>query len=180
MPLRPLLQALKAQLLYDVRMRILGVDPGLTTTGIGCIEVVGDNFRAIDWLAITTDPALAMTERLREIGEDFEKIVEEMHPELAVVEQIFFAKNEKTAIGVAHARGVFLMILGRRGIPVIEVTPMQLKLAITGDGAADKTQMGAMLLRWLKMESVPKPADAADALALAVYGGFMRKQVTLR
>ena len=158
-------------------MRILGVDPGLSTTGIGLIEATGDDFRALDWMAITSDPGLSLTERLREIGEDFAKIVNEAHPELAVVEQIFFAKNEKTAIGVAHARGVFLMILGKCGIPVIEVTPRQLKLAITGDGAADKTQMGAMLLRWLKLDSVPKPADAADALALAIYGGVMRKSV---
>lgn len=158
-------------------MRILGVDPGLTTTGIGLVEGAGDTFRAIDWMVITSDPSLSLTERLREIGEDFEKIVSEASPELAVVEQIFFAKNEKTAIGVAHARGVFLMMLARHSIPVIEVTPRQLKLAIAGDGAADKIQVGAMLLRWLKLDSVPKPADAADALALAVYGGMMRKGV---
>lgn len=164
-------------MLYDRRMRILGVDPGLTTTGIGCIESAGDTFCAVDWMTITSDAGLPLTDRLREIGEDFEKIIEEMRPEFAVVEQIFFAKNEKTAIGVAHARGVFLMMLGKRGIPVIEVTPMQLKLAITGDGAADKIQMGTMILRWLKLDTVPKPADAADALALAVYGGLMRKQV---
>jgi crossover junction endodeoxyribonuclease RuvC len=156
-------------------MRILGVDPGLTTTGIGCIEAAGDSFRVLDWMTITSDAALPLTDRLGEIGADFEKIIKEMQPELAVVEQIFFAKNEKTAIGVAHARGVFLMILGKCGIPVIEATPRQLKLAITGDGAADKIQMGTMLLRWLKLEVVPKPADAADALALAVYGGMMRK-----
>lgn len=160
-------------------MRILGVDPGLTTTGIGLVEGTGDDFRALDWMVITSDPALPLAGRLREIAEDFEKIIEEASPELAVVEQIFFAKNEKTAIGVAHARGVCMMILGRRGIPVIEATPRQLKLAIAGDGAADKIQMGTMLLRWLKLEAVPKPADAADALALAIYGGMMRRETTV-
>lgn len=160
-------------------MRILGVDPGLTTTGIGVIEAEGDRFQVIDWMAITSDTALPLSDRLREIAADFEQILDEAKPELAVVEQIFFAKNEKTAINVAHARGVYLMLLGKRGIPVLEVAPMQLKLAITGDGAADKTQMGAMLLRWLKLDAVPKPADAADALALAVYGALMQGKVTV-
>ncbi|OGJ59796.1 crossover junction endodeoxyribonuclease RuvC [Candidatus Peribacteria bacterium RIFCSPHIGHO2_01_FULL_55_13] len=160
-------------------MRILGVDPGLSTTGIGVIEAEGDSLSALDWMAITSDTALPLSERLQEIAADFEQILDEAKPELAVVEQIFFAKNEKTAINVAHARGVYLMLLGKRGIPVLEVTPMQLKLAITGDGAADKTQMGTMLLRWLKLDAVPTPADAADALALAVYGAHMRKQLAV-
>ena len=85
-------------------MRILGVDPGLSTTGIGVIEAEGDSLSALDWMAITSDTALPLSERLQEIAADFEQILDEAKPELAVVEQIFFAKNEKTAINVAHAR----------------------------------------------------------------------------
>lgn len=158
-------------------MRILGIDPGLSTVGLGLIEARGDALSALDWMTITTSPTAPLADRLREIAQDLEGMLDEMKPELAVVEQIFFAKNERTAIGVAHARGVILMALAQRGVPVIEVTPMRLKAAITGDGGADKQQIGSMLLRWLKLETAPTPADAADALALAVYGGMMRKQV---
>lgn len=166
-------------MLYDEAVRILGIDPGLSTTGIGVIEAEGDRLRARDWMVITSDSALPLADRLQEIAADFEKILDGAQPELAVVEQIFFAKNEKTAINVAHARGVYLMFLGKRGIPVLEVTPMQLKLAITGDGGADKMQMGVMLLRWLKLDAVPTPADAADALSLAVYGALLRKKIAV-
>lgn len=125
---------------------------------------------ALEWLTITTDPSAALVDRLAEIGRDLVPLLQEFRPDLAVVEQVFFAKNERTAIGVAHARGVLLMHIGSQGIPVLEVTPMQLKSAITGDGRADKAQIGTMLVRWLKMDTVPTPPDAADALALAVYG----------
>jgi crossover junction endodeoxyribonuclease RuvC len=151
-------------------MRVLGVDPGLSTTGIGIIEGSGREMHALEWLTITTDPSAALVDRLAEIGRDLVPLLQEFRPDLAVVEQVFFAKNERTAIGVAHARGVLLMHIGSQGIPVLEVTPMQLKSAITGDGRADKAQIGTMLVRWLKMDTVPTPPDAADALALAVYG----------
>ena len=157
-------------------MRILGVDPGLSTTGIGLIEASGQQMRALDWLTIETSPALALPDRLCELGKDFSGLLGDLRPDLAVVEQVFFAKNARTAISVAHARGVLLMHLIHAGIPVVEITPMQLKAAITGDGGADKKQIGAMLLRWLSLESIPTPADAADALALAVYGALHHQE----
>jgi crossover junction endodeoxyribonuclease RuvC len=162
-------------------MRILGLDPGLTTIGIGLIEAgPGDAMEAVEWLTIKTQASdTSLSDRLAEIAEDFDAILDEMQPELAVVEQIFFARNERTAIGVAHARGVLLAALARRGIPILEPTPMQMKSAISGDGHADKRQVGSMLTRWLKMETSVTSADASDALALAVYGALMRKSLAV-
>ena len=162
----------------EKHMRILGIDPGLTTTGIGLLDVQGKTMTALDWLTLTTDPANVLTDRLRELSEDFEAILNDMRPDLAVVEQIFFANNAKTVLAVAHARGVLLATLGRRAIPVIEATPMQLKSVVTGDGSADKRQIGAMLCMMLHLPKAPAPADAADALALAVYGALKHSQPT--
>jgi len=157
-------------------MRILGIDPGLTTLGIGLIEMRGpQDFVALDWLTIETDAGADTAERLAEIAKDLRGLLDSMHPELAVVEQLFFARNEKTAISVAQARGVILLALAERKIPILEPTPMQMKSAIAGDGSADKQQIGDMIVRWLKLESVPTPADAADALGLALYGAFVGK-----
>ncbi|MBM3227926.1 crossover junction endodeoxyribonuclease RuvC [Candidatus Peribacteria bacterium] len=158
-------------------MRILGIDPGLTTTGIGIIEAFPQSMRAVDWCTITTSPTTPLPERLAEIARDAEGIMAKYAPDLAVVEQVFFAKNARTAIGVAHARGVLMMLASSRGMPVLEVTPMQLKSAIAGDGAADKQQLSSMLLRWINLTVIPTPADAADALALAVYGALHGKEL---
>lgn len=157
-------------------MRILGIDPGLTTVGIGLIDVQGpEEYTAVDWLTIETDPGENPPTRLAEIAKDLRGLLKTMQPELAVVEQLFFARNEKTAISVAQARGVILLALAERDIPIVEPTPMQMKSAITGDGGADKKQIGDMLMRWLKLDAVPTPADAADALGLALYGAFLAK-----
>jgi len=152
-------------------MRIIGIDPGLATTGIGFIEAKnGDSIQRIDWCTISTPPKTPLTDRLQELENDLCKYIEEKKPELAVVERLFFATNEKTAIDVAHARGVILLTLKSHGIPVIEPTPLQLKSCITGDGRADKKQIQTMLMRELKLKEPPKPDDAADALALAMFG----------
>ena len=161
-------------------MRILGIDPGLSTVGIGLIEAESpQNCRALDWMTITTSPGDTSTDRLNELGTNLEEILEEMKPELAVVEQVFFAKNERTAISVAQARGVILFLLAKRSIRVMEPTPMQLKATITGDGSADKKQMAVMVQRMLKLDAPPTPADSADALGLALYGALMKKQMEI-
>lgn len=154
-------------------MRILGIDPGLATVGIGLIESasVGD-LRVIDWCTIETHSGLLLADRLCEIQKDLEVILADFRPDLAVIERLFFATNARTAIDVAHARGVILSSVGARGIPIVEPTPLQLKLAITGDGKADKRQVQMMLLHLLKLPDLPRPDDAADALALAVYGSL--------
>lgn len=161
-------------------MRILGVDPGLRTIGLGLVETSSKGeLRALDWLTIETRPQTSPAERLAEIARDLETYLEEKRPDRAVVEKLFFATNEQTAIEVAQGRGALLSSLGKAGIPVLEPTPMQLKATITGDGRADKAQIQAMLVRMLKLESRPTPDDAADALALAVYGTIVGETVML-
>jgi crossover junction endodeoxyribonuclease RuvC len=154
-------------------MRILGIDPGLSTAGVGLIEVARDKEPvAIEWLTIETEAGLPLAERLLELACDLEEFLADAKPDLAVVEQLFFATNKKTAMDTAQARGVILLTLKKHGIDVREATPLQLKMAITGDGAADKKQMQEMVKRTLKLNELPSPADAADALALALYGAF--------
>jgi crossover junction endodeoxyribonuclease RuvC len=161
-------------------MRIVGIDPGLATIGIALVEAENpQNITNPEWCAIETKPGLPFPQRLAEIGRDFGELLDEFAPEYAVVEKIFFAVNEKSAIDVAHARGVLLQILATRNIAVLEPTPMQLKHAITGDGNADKRQVQDMLMRMFRLEAPPKPDDAADALALAVYGALQSPVVRL-
>lgn len=155
-------------------MKIIGIDPGLATIGIGLIEATSKNdIKVLDWLTIETPAGEETPNRLKEIAKDLANLLEENKPELAVVEKIFFAKNEKSAINVAQARGVILQMLASRSIPIIEPTPIQIKSVITGDGRADKRQIQNMLMRTLNLQEVPKPDDAADAIAMALYGAFV-------
>lgn len=161
-------------------MRILGIDPGLATVGIGILDAEGpQNLHVVDWLTITTPAGMPLAERLREIGQDLASVLREAAPHLAVVERLFFATNEQTAIDVAHARGVILRELAAAAVPILEPAPLQLKLAITGDGKADKKQVQTMLLHLLKLREIPQPDDAADALALAIYGALHQNTLTL-
>lgn len=156
---------------HDGAMRILGVDPGLATVGIGMIEADGpDRLSDPDWCAITTEAGLPLAERLLEIQSDLKALVADFQPELAVVERLFFAVNTQSALEVAQARGVILAVLAEAGITVLEPAPLELKLAITGDGQAEKGQMQAMVATILKLDEIPTPADAADGLALAIFG----------
>ena len=161
---------------YTATMRILGVDPGLTTAGLGLIETrKRAEPKAIEWLTIETSSGLPLPERLKELASDFESFLCDAKPDLAIVEKLFFAKNKRTAIETAHARGVILATLALAGIEIIEITPAELKMAIAGDGKADKKQMQSMVKRTLKLKEIPTPADAADGLALALYGAFTKK-----
>jgi crossover junction endodeoxyribonuclease RuvC len=156
-------------------MRILGIDPGLATVGLGLIESESPHdMRAGEWLCIVTAAGLDAAERLKEIHADLSEFLQETKPDLAVVEKLFFSGNQKTAMDVAQARGVILLCLAEAGIPVLEPTPVQMKNAVTGDGQADKRQVQDMLVRILKLQSIPQPDDAADALGLAVYGALVR------
>ncbi len=159
-------------------MNILGIDPGLATVGIGIIDARSrTDIEVIDWLTITTKPG-ELPERLLEIDRDLTALLQTNRPAMAVVERLFFAGNTTSGIEVAHARGVILCRLASENIPLLEPTPLQLKRAITGDGSADKLQMQTMLLHLLKMKEIPRPDDAADALALAVYGALHQDILT--
>jgi len=161
-------------------MRILGVDPGLATIGIGLIEAQSSQvFRALDWLTITTEPGLSLPERLSELHDDLTGFLQQAQADLAVVEKIYFSVNKKTALDVAQARGVILQTIQESGIRLLEPTPPELKLCITGDGHADKRQMQDMLVHVLNLKEIPRPDDAADALALAVFGAVQGKKIQL-
>ena len=161
-------------------MKILGIDPGLATVGIGIVEKCEERnakreMRLLDWCVITTAKGLQLPERLREISKDLSKILRAEKPDLVVVEKLYFATNRKTAMSVAEARGVILLTVQTAGVPVLEPTPLQLKLAVTGDGSADKRQVREMLLRILHLDAAEFAGgsdDATDAVALAVYGAI--------
>jgi crossover junction endodeoxyribonuclease RuvC len=154
-------------------MRILGIDPGLATVGIGIIDADSpQELRCIEWLTITTAAGLPLPDRLCEIKADLAQLLQDVKPDLAVIEKLFFATNERTAIDVAQARGVIVCTVAEAGIPIVEPTPLQMKLAVTGDGQADKLQVQTMLLHLLQLKEIPKPDDAADALGLAIYGAL--------
>lgn len=161
-------------------MRILGIDPGLATIGLGLIEAESAHrIRCLEWLIISTPAGESTALRMEEIHRDLKQFLKESRPALAVVERLFFKTNAKTAISVAQARGVILLTLAENQVPVIEPSPLQLKSAITGDGRADKRQMQDMLARMLELTEIPKPDDAADALALAVYGALTHKMINV-
>lgn len=161
-------------------MRILGIDPGLATIGLGLIEAESAHrIRCLEWLIISTPAGESAALRMEEIHRDLKKFLKESRPALAVVERLFFKTNAKTAINVAQARGVILLTLAENQVPVIEPSPLQLKSAITGDGRADKRQMQDMLARMLELTEIPKPDDAADALALAVYGALTHQMTNV-
>ena len=155
-------------------MRILGIDPGLSTIGLGLVDApTPHDIEVIEWLTIETAAGTSVPSRLEELYVNLHEFLEEAKPNLAVVERLFFQTNVKTAMDVAQARGVILLALAEHDIPVIEPSPLQLKSAIAGDGRADKKQMQRMLVTILKLQEIPQPDDAADALAMAVYGAII-------
>lgn len=161
-------------------MRILGIDPGVATIGLGLVEASSPyDMRAVEWLTIETASSIPFPQRLQEIRRDLAEFLADAKPELCVIERLFFETNVKTALDVAHARGVLVLTAAEAGLPIREPTPLQLKLAITGDGKADKRQMQEMVVRLLHLKEIPKPDDAADALALAIYGALERTHAAI-
>ena len=152
-------------------MRILGIDPGVATIGFGLIEADRSRQQLLRYGVITTPAGLPLSRRLRQISQDMNELLTAFKPDEAAVEELFFSKNITTGIAVAHGRGVLLLELERAGIPVYEYTPMQVKQAVAGYGGADKRQVMLMTQRLLRMKDIPKPDDAADALAIAICHG---------
>jgi crossover junction endodeoxyribonuclease RuvC len=150
-------------------MRALGIDPGTATLGWGVVEDDGSGgVRLVDYGVITTSKDLPLGERLRLLFDGVNDILARYRPDTAGVEELFFSRNVSTAISVSHARGVVLLSLARAGIPVEEYRPMAVKLGVTGYGHADKAQIQEMVRLQLGLERIPKPDDAADALAIAI------------
>lgn len=149
-------------------MRILGIDPGTGILGFGIIEASGSKVQLVDAGVIRTPVKEDDAVRLQTIFEELTDIIAQTKPQVMSVEKLFFARNVTTAMTVSQARGVVLLCARLAGLQIFEYTPMQIKQAITGYGKADKKQMQEMVRILLKLKEVPKPDDAADALAAAI------------
>ena len=149
-------------------MTIIGIDPGTAITGYGVIKKEPSGLKIIDYGCILTEQSLTAAERLKETDRQFVKLIKKYKPEKIAVEDIFFFKNAKTIIKVSQARGVILFRAAKMMIPIFEHTPLQVKQAVTGYGRADKNQVQQMVKNILKLKEIPKPDDAADALAIAI------------
>lgn len=148
---------------------VLGIDPGLTRCGYAVLEVRGATEIAMRALGVLrTSPDQALPQRLAEISLEIEELLDEYHPSVVAVEHIFFQSNVRTAMSVGQVSGLALSAAARRGLQVAQYTPNQVKLALTGWGAADKAQVQKMVKQRLGLNTIPKPADAADAAAIAL------------
>ena len=149
-------------------MRILGIDPGTVIVGFGVIDVERGNTTFVDAGVIRTPVRQADSERLFTIYHDLEDIIDEHKPDVLSVEKLFFIRNITTAMSVSQARGVILLLGKQKKLQLYEYTPLQIKQAVTGYGKADKKQIQEMVKIILKLPQIPKPDDAADALAAAI------------
>lgn len=149
-------------------MRILGIDPGFAITGYSIIDYQGNKFRLINSGAVTTKAGTSFPLRLTKIYDDLSMIIDEYKPDAISVEELFFNNNAKTAINVAQARGVVLIVGCKKGVPTFEYTPLQIKQAVTGYGRADKLQVQRMVKTILNVESLPKLDDTTDSMAAAI------------
>ncbi|HCL99849.1 MAG: Crossover junction endodeoxyribonuclease RuvC [candidate division CPR2 bacterium GW2011_GWC1_41_48] len=149
-------------------MIILGVDPGTATTGYGLVDYSNGKLKAIEYGCILTPAKTDLHLRLKTISEDLREIIDQFKPDVITVEQLFFCSNVKTALTVGHARGVILLAIADSNTPFSEYTPLQVKQAISGYGKAGKKQVQEMVKIILNLSEIPKPDDAADALAIAI------------
>jgi len=149
---------------------ILGIDPGLATTGYGVLTATPAALATRGFGVIRTPPKRPDAERLVQLQREVTALISRFRPDLVAVEKLFFNTNTATAMAVSQARGTVLAACGQAGIPVHECTPLEVKLAISGYGRADKRQMQRMVSLLLKLKELPRPDDAADALAVAIWG----------
>ncbi len=149
-------------------MRILGIDPGYGITGYSIIDYIGNKFKLISSGAIKTDAKMSFPLRLSAIYDDLNRIIDEFNPDAISVEELFFNNNAKTAINVAQARGVILIVGCQRNIPTYEYTPLQVKQAVVGYGRADKIQVQKMVKAILNVDVLPKLDDTTDSMAIAI------------
>lgn len=150
-------------------MRVLGIDPGLTRCGLGVVDgSVGRPLALVDVGVVRTPSDWSVPERLVFIEKGIEARLDEYAPDAVAIERIFARSDVSTIMGTAQAAGIAMVCAARRGLPVALHTPSEVKAAVSGNGRADKAQVGAMVTRILRLDAMPKPADAADALALAI------------
>ena len=149
-------------------MRIIGIDPGYAIVGYGILDYTASKFTVLEYGAITTHKDTPFERRLCEIYDDYCYILDKWKPDALSIERLYFNSNQKTAIDVAQARGIIIMATAQRGISINEYTPLQVKQAVVGYGKAVKKQVQEMTKKILGLESIPKPDDTADAVAMAI------------
>lgn len=149
-------------------MLVLGIDPGTATTGYGLVKSEAGRQGVVDYGTISTKANMEMALRLSQINRELDELIVKYAPDVVAVEHLYHQSNAKTVITVAQGRGVVLMTAANRGIEVAEYTPLQVKQAVVGYGKADKKQVQYMVQKLLAMPNLPKPDDAADALAVAI------------
>ena len=149
-------------------MRVIGIDPGTAITGWGIVEGSGSELQMVAVGTITTAAGSPLPERLQIIYHELTAIIEQWQPSTAAIEELFFSKNAKTALAVGHGRGVAMLALANADLSITEYKPLEVKQAITGHGGADKKQMQQMVKLLLALDDIPRPDDAADALAIAI------------
>ena len=161
-------------------VRILGIDPGTARLGYGVIDVNGNSVVAVSFGCITTSPDWSAAERLHLLHQDLSVVLERFTPQEVAIEELFFAKNARTAITVAQARGVALLAAAQFGCRIAEYTPLQVKVGVVGYGRAEKSQVQHMVTLILQLAEPPQPDDTADALAVAICHGYRRTNITER
>ncbi|MBO5247870.1 MAG: crossover junction endodeoxyribonuclease RuvC [Clostridia bacterium] len=149
-------------------MTVLGIDPGVATVGWGFVHYEANRFSAPQYGAIITPPKIPLERRLEMIYDELTKLIKELKPDCASIEELFFSKNITTGIAVSHARGVIMLACQKAGIPCYEFKPPQVKQAVVGYGNAEKKQVMTMTKMLLNLKEIPRPDDAADGLALAI------------
>ena len=160
-------------------MLILGVDPGTAITGYGLVEQQGQRLVPLSYGVIRTNAGCPLVDRLKNIYDAMSDLIREYQPAVMVVEELFFNKNTRTALAVGQARGVILLAAANQGLKIAEFTPLQVKMAVVGYGRAEKIQVQEMVRVILKLKAIPKPDDAADALAIAICYAHSWRQAGL-
>lgn len=153
-------------------MRILGIDPGIAIVGYSVIELVNSQIKLLQYGVINTTAQTPLTERLNIIYTELDDIIKEFKPEDMVLEELFFHSNQKTVITVAQARGVEILVGIHNKLKIYEYTPLEIKMAMTGYGRANKKQVQEAVKLYLNLSAVPKPDDAADAIAISICHSF--------
>jgi crossover junction endodeoxyribonuclease RuvC len=156
-------------------MRILGIDPGIGRCGWGVIEIQNSKIKMQNCGCIETSPKKSVEKRLEEIHNEISKLIKTYSPDALAIEELFFNTNAKTAFVVGQARGVILLAAAEHNLEIAIYTPLQVKLALTGYGRAEKLQVGQMVKTLLNLKEVPKPDDTADGLAIAITHAFSNK-----
>jgi len=161
-------------------MIIIGIDPGVARLGFGVVSRIQNlksktqnRLKCLGYGVIQTDPSLSPADRLKKINNELNKLIRKYHPKVLAVENVYFFKNLKTAMPVSQAKGVILLTAAKKKIPVYEFTPLQVKMAISGYGRAEKKQLQRIIKVLLSLKEIPKPDDASDALAIAICCSFV-------